>query len=147
MDPRARAGGGPGEWYLHLFAPGQPDLDWDNPEVRAEFEDVLRFWFDRGVDGFRIDVAHALAKAEDLPDADRRTIDDGQAWHPAWDQDEVHEVYRGWRRVADSYDQPRVFVAEAWVTSNERLAALPAARRAAHRLPVRLPARALSTPG
>ncbi len=118
-----RVPGEPGQWYLHLFAPGQPDLNWDNPEVREEFEDVLRFWFDRGVDGFRIDVAHALAKAEDLPDADPDTIGDWAAWHPAWDQDEVHDVYRGWRRVADSYDPPRVFVAEAWVSSNERLAA------------------------
>jgi alpha-glucosidase len=117
-----RVPGEPGQWYLHLFAPGQPDLDWDNPEVREEFEDVLRFWFDRGVDGFRIDVAHSLAKADGLPDADPETIDDWSAWHPAWDQDEVHEVYRGWRRVADSYDPPRVFVAEAWVSSNERLA-------------------------
>jgi alpha-glucosidase len=115
--------GDPGQWYLHLFAPGQPDLNWTNPEVREEFEDVLRFWFDRGVDGFRIDVAHALAKAEGLPDTDPDTLDDWQAWHPAWDQDEVHEVYQGWRRVADSYDPPRVFVAEAWVSDNERLAA------------------------
>jgi alpha-glucosidase len=111
-----------GAWYLHLFAPEQPDLDWSNPEVREEFEDVLRFWFDRGADGFRIDVAHGLAKQDGLPDAgdrDAEMID--LEPHPAWDQEEVHEIYRGWRKVADSYDPPRVFVAEAWVHSNERL--------------------------
>ncbi|OUE25942.1 glycoside hydrolase family 13 protein [Clavibacter michiganensis] len=108
-----------GDWYLHMFAPEQPDLDWTEPEVHAEFVDVLRFWFDRGIDGFRVDVAHGLAKAPGLPDglgADRRT-----EAHPGWDQDEVHDVYREWRRVADSYDPPRVFVAEAWVARPERL--------------------------
>ena len=111
--------GRPGPWYLHSFAPGQPDLDWRNPEVRTEFVDVLRFWFDRGVDGFRVDVAHGLVKQDGLPDAlgrDRRTEE-----HPGWDQDEVHEVYRQWRAVADAYDPPRVFVAEAWVARRERL--------------------------
>ena len=112
-----------GSWYLHLFAPEQPDLDWSNPEVREEFEDVLRFWFDRGADGFRIDVAHGLAKEEGLPDAGERDAEmiDLEP-HPAWDQESVHEIYRGWRAVADSYDPPRMFVAEAWVHSNERLA-------------------------
>ena len=113
------ATGEPGDWYLHLFAPEQPDLDWSNDDVRAELLDVLRSWFDLGVDGFRVDVAHGLAKAPGLPDAlgaDRRT----QA-HPGWDQDEVHEVYRAWRALADSYDPPRVFVAEAWVARPERL--------------------------
>ena len=112
-----------GSWYCHLFTPEQPDLDWTNPEVLAEFEDVLRFWFDRGADGFRIDVAHALAKAPGLPDAgDRATELLDLEPHPAWDQDPVHEIYRGWRKVADSYDPPRVFVAEAWVRENDRLA-------------------------
>ncbi|MBP2417667.1 glycoside hydrolase family 13 protein [Microlunatus capsulatus] len=113
------ADGRPGAWYLHMFAPEQPDLDWRNPEVRAELLDVLRFWFDRGVDGFRIDVAHGLVKQAGLPDAhgsDRRSEE-----HPGWDQDEVHEVYRSWRQLADSYDPPRVFVAEAWVARPERL--------------------------
>ncbi len=112
-----------GDWYLHLFAPGQPDLDWCNCEVRSEFEGILRFWFDRGVDGFRIDVAHGLSKAEGLPDhLDELPGQHHNAPHPAWDQDEVHEIYRSWRRVADSYDPPRIFVAEALVSSNERLA-------------------------
>lgn len=112
-----------GSWYLHLFAPGQPDLNWAHPQVRAEFEAVLAFWFDKGVDGFRIDVAHGLVKAEGLPDRGVRA--DGVQHnnpHPAWDQDEVHEIYRGWRAVADRYVPQRVFIAEAWVPSNERLA-------------------------
>jgi alpha-glucosidase len=115
-------GGRPGQWYLHLFAPEQPDLNWNDPRTRDEFEDVLRFWFDRGVDGFRIDVAHSLVKQEDLPDLGDRfgllpSID-----HPHWDRDEVHDVYRGWRKVADSYDPPRVFVAEAWIDDPVRMA-------------------------
>ncbi len=117
------AEGTPGDWYLHLFAPGQPDLDWSHREVVDEFEDVLRFWFDRGIDGFRIDVAHGLSKADGLPDAGLREVGSLHTEpHPAWDQEGVHEIYRGWRRVADSYDPPRIFVAEAWVPSNERLA-------------------------
>ena len=114
--------GSPGEWYLHLFTPQQPDLDWSQPAVREEFEDVLRFWFDRDVDGFRIDVAHALTKEPGLPDAGPELVGEPLAPHPAWDQDDVHEIYRAWRRVADDYDPPRVFVAEAWVTSSDRLA-------------------------
>jgi alpha-glucosidase len=114
-----------GQWYLHLFAPEQPDLEWTNPEVAAEYASVLRFWLDRGVDGFRIDVAHGLLKAPGLPDAgadqrpdrlaDRRAL-------PQWDQDGVHEVYRGWRRIADGYPGDRVLVGEAWVNPVERLA-------------------------
>jgi alpha-glucosidase len=110
---------------LHLFAPEQPDLDWTNPEVRDEFDEIIRFWFDLGVDGFRIDVAHGLAKADGLPDigtlawppASAERVD-----HPHWDRDEVHEIYRRWRTLADSYDEPRVFVAEAWVHNPQRLA-------------------------
>jgi alpha-glucosidase len=117
--------GRPGQWYLHLFAPEQPDLDWTNPEVRDEFEAAMRFWFERGVDGFRIDVAHGLAKAEGLPDlasAARRPRTGERVEHPHWDRDEVHEIYRTWRALADEYDDPRVFVAEAWVHDPERLA-------------------------
>lgn len=112
-----------GSWYLHLFAPGQPDLNWAHPDVRAEFEHVLAFWFDKGVDGFRIDVAHGLVKADGLPDRGSATLAllDGSA-HPAWDQDGVHEIYRGWRSVANRYEPQRIFIAEAWVASNERLA-------------------------
>ncbi|MDP1805057.1 MAG: alpha-amylase family glycosyl hydrolase, partial [Acidimicrobiales bacterium] len=113
-----------GEWYLHLFDVKQPDLNWDLPEVRAEFESILRFWFDRGVDGFRIDVAHSLVKDPALPDVgpDRQMDTVGEGGHPFWDLDGVHEVYRGWRAVADSYTDPKIFVAEAWVASADRLA-------------------------
>jgi alpha-glucosidase len=117
--------GGPGEWYLHLFAPEQPDLNWANPEVRAEFDSILRFWFDRGVDGFRIDVANSLVKQEGLPDLEPHLephLEPGWVEHPHWDRNEVHEIYQDWRRVADSYADPRVFVAEAWVDSPRRLA-------------------------
>ncbi len=114
-----------GEWYLHLFAAAQPDLDWTNPDVRTEFDEILRFWFDRGVDGFRIDVAHGLAKAVGLPDVGEATwpLAADHVDHPHWDRDEVHDVYRSWRALADSYQEPRVFVAEAWVVgAPDRLA-------------------------
>ncbi|AHH96229.1 glycoside hydrolase family 13 protein [Kutzneria viridogrisea] len=107
-----------GEWYLHLYSPEQPDLNWRNAEVRAEFEDVLRFWFDRGVDGFRIDVADGLVKDPLLPDVHGRT--EGQL--PFSDMDGVHEIYRDWRRIADSYQDPRVFVGEMWLPDPERFA-------------------------
>jgi alpha-glucosidase len=113
----------PGQWYLHLFAPQQPDLNWMREEVRTEFESILRFWLERGVDGFRIDVAHGLAKDPAMPDL----AGEPSAWltadgHPAWDQDEVHEVYRRWRRLVDRYPQRPVLVAEAWVHGADRLA-------------------------
>jgi alpha-glucosidase len=118
------ADGAPEQWYLHLFAPEQPDLNWNNDDVRADFDRTLRFWFDRGIDGFRIDTAHGLVKADGLPDIGSatwppRTADPGE--HPHWDRDRVHEIYRRWRTVADSYDDPRVFVAEAWVHHPDRL--------------------------
>ncbi|MCX4514071.1 glycoside hydrolase family 13 protein [Streptomyces sp. NBC_01619] len=103
--------GRPGEWYLRMFAAGQPDWNWDHPAVREEFASVLRFWLDRGVAGFRIDVADYLAKAPGLPDRAEYT---GESRDPWSDQDAVHEIYRGWRRVLDSYDGERVFVAELW---------------------------------
>ncbi|UNZ16257.1 glycoside hydrolase family 13 protein [Streptomyces sp. 891-h] len=116
-----------GQWYLHLFAPEQPDLNWENPEVRAEFEDVLRFWFSRGVDGFRIDVAHGLIKDPELSDLQPGQEPGAEAGqqpvgHPYWDRDEVHEVYRAWRRVAEEFPGERKFVAEAWAPNTERLA-------------------------
>ena len=116
-----------GQWYLHLFDPGQPDLNWDNPEVREEFLGVLRFWLDRGVDGFRVDVAHGLIKQADLADwqEPQEILSGNEADKPRppmWDQDGVHEVYREWRRLLDSYAGERVLVAEAWVEPAERLA-------------------------
>ncbi|HUA72588.1 MAG TPA: glycoside hydrolase family 13 protein [Solirubrobacteraceae bacterium] len=117
--------GRPGQWYLHLFTPEQPDVDWTNPEVREEFSETMRFWFALGVDGFRIDVAHGLAKAEGLPDVGSTVwppVGPEVVDHPHWDRDEVHDIYRSWRSLADTYDDPRVFVAEAWVHNPERLA-------------------------
>ncbi|MBX7265496.1 glycoside hydrolase family 13 protein [Micromonospora sp. Llam7] len=115
-----------GQWYLHLFDSAQPDLNWDNPEVRAEFLDVLRFWLDRGVDGFRVDVAHGLIKQADLADwQEPQEILSGQEADkprpPMWDQDGVHEIYREWRRLLDGYPGERILVAEAWVEPAERL--------------------------
>ncbi len=119
--------GSPGQWYLHLFAREQPDLNWDNPVVREEFHDILRFWFDRHADGFRIDVAHGLVKDPELADlgddVDHVLGGSPRENHPHWDLAGVHDVYRGWRGVADTYDPPRMFVAEAWVATPERLAA------------------------
>ena len=125
--------GTPGQWYLHLFDSKQPDLNWDNPEVRAEFEDVLRFWLDRGVDGFRVDVAHGMVKQDGLPDWDGHVAmidgsDDADAvagsgnHGPMFDQEGVHDIYRSWRRVLDAYDGDRAMVAEAWVEPLSRLA-------------------------
>nr|WBO79253.1 glycoside hydrolase family 13 protein [Streptomyces sp. SBE_14.2] len=119
-----------GQWYLHLFAPEQPDLNWANEDVRADFRTTLRFWSDRGVDGFRVDVAHALAKdlSEPLRDlgAPGLTGEDALSAmapgsHPFYDRDEVHEIYRDWRTVLDSYSPPRMAVAEAWVPGDRRV--------------------------
>ncbi|GII57208.1 alpha-glucosidase [Planotetraspora thailandica] len=113
-----------GQWYLHLFAREQPDLNWDNPEVHAEFADVLRFWLDLGVDGFRIDVAHGMVKAPGLPDVGYPGHVEmiGVADVPFFDQDGVHEIHRTWRRILDSYQGERIGVAEAWAPTPERLA-------------------------
>jgi len=93
----------PAQWYLHLFDASQPDLNWENAEVRAEFEAIIAWWLERGIDGIRIDVGHFLAKDPALAD-----IDDGH-WevtagdaHPYADREAVHEIYRGWRKVMDA---------------------------------------------
>ncbi|PPK94211.1 alpha-glucosidase [Kineococcus xinjiangensis] len=118
--------GRPGQWYLHLFDSSQPDLDWTDPEVADEFDAVLRFWLDRGVDGFRVDVAHGMVKAEGLPDWDHEqallqgSTPSGER-PPMWDQEGVHDIYRRWRQVLDSYPGDRMMVAEAWVAPQERL--------------------------
>jgi len=113
-----------GQWYFHNFAVEQPDLNWDNPEVRADFLKTLRFWSDRGVDGFRIDVAHMLTKdlSDPLPSRAELALLPQDGSHPLIDRDEVHEIYAEWRRVFDSYDPPRTAVAEAWVSTPERRA-------------------------
>ncbi|MEV7084688.1 alpha-amylase family glycosyl hydrolase [Streptomyces sp. NPDC093085] len=113
-----------GQWYMHIFAAEQPDLNWENPDVIADFEGTLRFWLDLGVDGFRIDVAHGLRKDLTPPLRDTRGGDtaplnappSGED-HPFWDRDEVHDIYRAWRKITDSYAPPRIMVAEAGVSA------------------------------
>lgn len=135
LAPRHDDGPAGPQWYLHLFDSSQPDLNWENPEVRAEFEDVLRFWLDRGVDGFRVDVAHGMVKAAGLPDWEGHvamvegTVDapeDGSTGAgnrgPMFDQDGVHEIYRAWHDVLAEYPGERCLVAEAWVEPLSRLA-------------------------
>jgi alpha-glucosidase len=146
------ADGKPGQWYLHIFDTKQPDFNWEHPEVRAEFESILRFWLDRGVDGFRVDVAHGLIKEQGLPDTEEeRTTMLGHSEHehgvehgvehghapaeeapridhtkrsPMWDQDGVHEIYRAWRQILESYGTPdRILCAEAGVEPQERAVA------------------------
>jgi alpha-glucosidase len=113
---------GDGQWYLHLFAPEQPDLNWENPQVRAEFADIIRFWLDRGADGLRIDVAHGMVKAPGLPGTAVTSAELLAGAHtPYWDQDGVHEIYREWRKILDGYTPERIAVAEAWVPSLDRL--------------------------
>ncbi|GAA1410342.1 alpha-glucosidase [Glutamicibacter uratoxydans] len=111
--------GTPGQMYLHIFDSSQPDFNWHNEDVRAMFRDVLRFWLDRGTDGFRVDVAHGLIKAEGLPDftpdPTAASMGGTEELAPWWGQDGVHEIYRDWRTVLDEYDGERVLCAEAWV--------------------------------
>ncbi|NKY49181.1 glycoside hydrolase family 13 protein [Nocardia vermiculata] len=130
--------GTPGQWYLHLFAPQQPDLNWDNPEVVADFEHTVRFWLERGVDGFRIDVAHGMAKPPGLPDIDPTVLAaieasgeppgtaredaepparDGR--DPRFDNPGVHDVHRRLRKVLDEYPGA-VSIGEVWVEDNAR---------------------------
>jgi len=113
-----------GQWYLHIFAPEQPDVNWANPEIPAEFERILRFWLDRGADGFRIDVAHSMAKPHGLPDMDLTDYKGPGTQLDVdhrFDNDGVHDHLRMFRRVIDSYSN-RMAVGEAWVPSDERLA-------------------------
>lgn len=118
-----------GQWYLHLFDSSQPDFNWANPKVDEFFHDVLRFWFDRGVDGFRVDVAHSLVKDPALPDIEEvsssMTGSDSapkeEKPHPFWGQEGVHEVIRGFRKVANEYDD-RAMCAEAWILPLSKMA-------------------------
>ncbi len=117
--------GTPGQWYMHLFAKEQPDFNWENPEVHEDFIKTMRFWSDRGVDGYRIDVAHALVK--DLKNGhlpERSSYDlsvmKNDGTDDLFDRDAVHEIYADWRKVYNQYDPPRVAVAEAWVHANRR---------------------------
>ena len=126
-----------GQWYLHLFDSTQPDFDWDNEWVRSQFRGVLRFWLDRGVDGFRVDVAHGMIKAKGLPDytppaeggsmggagaLEPGVVADPIATAPYWAQDGVHDIYRDWRLVLDEYEGDRILAAEAWVDPLEHVA-------------------------
>lgn len=109
-----------GQWYLHLFDSSQPDLNWANPVVQETFENILRFWLDRGVDGFRVDQPHAMAKAEGLPDhpdVERAGAGfiEGEASPPMWFQPEVHPIFRRWRSILDSYPGERAMCGEAYV--------------------------------
>ncbi len=117
-----------GEWYLHLFAPAQPDLNWANPAIPAEFDRIERFWLDRGVDGFRVDVGHSMAKEPGLPDMDLAVLEpiDGDAPPRSiddirWDRDQVHDFHRAMRRLLDAYPGDRMAVGEVWVADTERL--------------------------
>jgi len=115
-----------GQWYLHLFSAEQPDLNWQNREVREDFLTTLRFWADRGADGFRVDVAHGLAKDLTEPFGPLPAGRQPDGWplphgsHPLWDRDEVHDIYAEWRQVFDEYEPPRTGVAEAWVHPSRR---------------------------
>jgi alpha-glucosidase len=133
--------GAPGQWYLHIFDSSQPDFDWTNEEVREMFRGVLRFWLDRGVDGFRVDVAHGMIKADGLPDYtppaeggsmggntplglepgidDFEDIDGGA---PYWGQEGVHDIYRDWHLLLEEYEGDRVLCAEAWVDPLSKMA-------------------------
>jgi alpha-glucosidase len=113
-----RTDGTDGEWYLHLFAPEQPDLNWTHEDVWAEHDDVLRFWFDRGAAGVRIDSAALLVKD---PELGEETAEAGPGEHPFTDRDALHDVYRHWRAIADSYDEPRVLIGEIWLPDPDRL--------------------------
>ena len=116
-----------GQWYLHLYDSSQPDLNWENPAVHREFEAILRFWLDRGIDGFRVDQPHAMAKAPGLPDhpyvetAGAGFIE-GQADPPMWFQDSVHEIFRSWRKILESYPGDRAMCGEAYVLPLAKMA-------------------------
>jgi alpha-glucosidase len=115
----AEADGTPGQWYLHLFDSSQPDWNWDDERVRADFDETLRFWLDRGVDGFRVDVCDAMIKADGLPDWPHPTHGvvepiDGRM-PPMWDQEGIHDIFRRWRGILDDYEGTRILCAEAWL--------------------------------
>jgi alpha-glucosidase len=119
---------GTGQYYLHNFLPTQPDLNWWQPAVHAEFRQILDFWFDRGVAGFRIDVAHALykdAQLRDNPPLDHPNPLEGRfGQRPVYsaNRPEVHGVYRDWRKLAEQYAPPRLLLGETWVGKPSELA-------------------------
>lgn len=116
-----------GQWYCHLFDSSQPDLNWENPAVREEFENILRFWLDLGVDGFRVDQPHAMAKAPGLPDHPYveeagAGFTEGKQDPPMWFQDSVHEIFRDWRKILESYPGDRAMCGEAYVLPLSKMA-------------------------
>ncbi|MFM7014176.1 MAG: glycoside hydrolase family 13 protein [Actinomycetota bacterium] len=118
--------GTPGQWYLHIFDSSQPDFNWENPKVKDMFDEVLRFWLDKGVDGFRIDVAHGMVKDVTLPDVAEDTALAGRVYdeddsHPFWGREKIHDIIRRWRSVLDEYED-RAMCAEAWVLPLSRMA-------------------------
>jgi alpha-glucosidase len=121
----ANPDGSPGQWYLHLFAPEQPDVNWENRYVQEMFDDVIRFWFDLGVDGLRVDAAPAMGKKAGLPDAGHGpgALFAASEWidNPHWDVDDLHQTLRRWRKIGDKYAEPKVFVSESIVNGPERL--------------------------
>lgn len=111
-----------GQWYLHAFDSAQPDFNWGNDDVATYFDDVMEFWFARGVAGFRIDVAHGMVKAEGLPDCVEYATDPAAHNYGMWDQPGVHDIYRRWRRIGDSAQgDPRYFVGEIWVPATSSI--------------------------
>ena len=132
-----------GQWYLHLFDSSQPDFDWSNEEVREEFRRILRFWLDRGVDGFRVDVAHGLIKAEGLPDyipdPEAGSMGGEEANVPYWGQDAVHEVYRDWRKILEEYEGDRALCRRGVAADRRADGAVGALRRDAPGLQLPLP--------
>lgn len=128
------ANGKKGQYYLHIFDSSQPDFNWENPKVQEYFDDILRFWLDRGVAGFRVDVAHGLIKRAGLPDTvefstemggakgdDELTLEELERKNPYWGQPQVHEINRKFRKVINSYDD-RIMAGEAWIMPLTRMA-------------------------
>jgi len=115
-----------GQWYLHLFDPSQPDLNWDNPEVRREIASIMRFWLARGATGFRVDVAHGLVKDQTYPDIgdeeESLLAAHETGNHPFWDRPGIHDIVREWRQILDEHGDDTMMVAEAWVATLGRLA-------------------------
>jgi alpha-glucosidase len=118
--------GTPGQWYFHLFDSSQPDLNWKNEEVLKRFDDILRFWFDRGVDGLRLDAVSGIGKDDDYRDVGFAPDDlyRPDIWGPVpfFDAEGVHDVLRRWRHLAQEYPTEKFLVGEVVVRDVDRLA-------------------------
>jgi alpha-glucosidase len=118
------ADGRPGQWYLHLYDTRQPDWNWNDKDVPALFEDVIRFWLDHGAAGLRVDVAHGLFKDPDLPDIIGEHPLNSPS--PYRHRPELHELYRTWRAILDSYPADgfpgtRTAIGEVWYDAPQTL--------------------------